>query len=488
MILIVVLDGLRPDQMTKEHMPNLCHLAQKGVRFLRHHATFPTETRVNVASLVTGCYPSGHGLVGNQFYIHEDKLPWKIDTGNRHSIAFLDEMTKGNALQRKSMGEILGERGKMMVSINVGSSGCAYLNNHKVEETGGLLINPQFTIPDTEAEMLHSSVGTWPPKEIPNSAQIHHATTIMMDNVIPKYDPTVTVLWLSDPDSTQHKTSVSSRQALAAISQVDLELGRITKYLKAKGLATSTDILVVSDHGQSTATCTVDVAAELIKSGLKESPESNDVLLTGTGGCILIYVQDHNQTKVKVITEFLTRQSWCGPLFTSSSTDPIPYTFPLGLILNQNPRSPDILMSFAWKSSPNLSGITGVGVFAQGKVGVGGGNHGSISPYEINNVLIATGPHFKRGTKTVIPSGNVDLLPTVLHLLGLAHPKAVDGRVLVEALEDEPNPEEVSIKTQVHEAADRTSNITFKQRVQISTVGQTVYLDKGWVVRDRNSS
>jgi arylsulfatase A-like enzyme len=145
-------------------------------------------------------------------------------------------------------------------------------------------------------------------------------------------------------------------------------------------------------------------------------------------------------------------------------------------------------MSFAWKSSPNLSGITGVGVFAQGKVGVGGGNHGSISPYEINNVLIATGPHFKRGTKTVIPSGNVDLLPTVLHLLGLAHPKAVDGRVLVEALEDEPNPEEVSIKTQVHEAADRTSNITFKQRVQISTVGQTVYLDKGWVVRDRNSS
>ena len=55
MILIVVLDGLRPEQMTKEHMPNLCRLTQRGVRFLRHHATFPTETRVNVASLVTGC-------------------------------------------------------------------------------------------------------------------------------------------------------------------------------------------------------------------------------------------------------------------------------------------------------------------------------------------------------------------------------------------------------------------------------------------------
>jgi predicted AlkP superfamily pyrophosphatase or phosphodiesterase len=308
-----------------------------------------------------------------------------------------------------------------------------------------------------------------------------------MDDVVPKYKPTVTVLWLSDPDSTQHKTSVSSRQALAAISQADLELGRITKYLEAKGLATSTDILVASDHGQSTVTRTVDVAAKLIEAGLKDSTESTDVLVTGKGGCVLIYVQDHHQAKVEAITEFLTRQSWCGPLFTSSSTDPVPYTFPLRLILNQNPRSPDILMSFTWESSPNRSGIMGVGAFAQGNVGVGGGNHGSISPYEINSVLVATGPHFKQGTTTIIPSGNVDLLPTMLHLLGLASPETVDGRVLVEALEDDLNPEEIFVETQVHQAADRTGNTAFRQRVQISTVGQTVYLDKGRVIRDEDS-
>jgi len=180
MMLIVVLDGLRPEQLTGEHMPNLCRLAQRGVRFLRHHATFPTETRVNVASLVTGCYPSGHGLVGNQFYIHQDGLPKKIDTGNHHSIAFLNEVTKGTALQRKSLGEILGQAGKMMVSINVGSSGCAYLNNHKAEETGGVIINPQFTIPAAKAGELHSSVGAWPPAGIPNADRIHHAATILM--------------------------------------------------------------------------------------------------------------------------------------------------------------------------------------------------------------------------------------------------------------------------------------------------------------------
>ena len=44
MILIVVLDGLRPEQMTKEHMPNLYRLIQRGVRFLRHHATRALKT------------------------------------------------------------------------------------------------------------------------------------------------------------------------------------------------------------------------------------------------------------------------------------------------------------------------------------------------------------------------------------------------------------------------------------------------------------
>jgi predicted AlkP superfamily pyrophosphatase or phosphodiesterase len=436
-----------------------------------------------VASLVTGCYPEHHGIVGNQFYIHEDDLPRKIDTGNRNSIAFLEEVTEGNALQRKSLGEILGQTGKMMVSINVGSNGCAYLNNHKAEETGGLIINPQFTIPATEAEELRSSFGAWPPKRIPNSAQTHHATTILLENVIPKYNPAVTALWLSDPDSTQHKTSISSHQALAGITQADLEIGRITKYLETKGLTTSTNLLILSDHGQSTVTHTVDVAAKLIEARLKDSTESTDVLLTGKGGCVLIYVQDHNQVKVKAITEFLTKQSWCGPLFTTSSTNPILYTFPLHLILNQNPRSPDILMSFAWESLPNLSGITGGGVFAQGNVSVGGGNHGSISPYEIKNLLVATGPHFKQGMKTVTPTGNVDLLPTILHLLRLPLPEAVDGRVLVEAMEDGPHPEEIFVETQVYETADRTRNTAFRQRVEISTVGQTAYLDKGRVVR-----
>ncbi|MBC7818845.1 MAG: alkaline phosphatase family protein, partial [Planctomycetaceae bacterium] len=45
--LLLVLDGLRPDYVTKDVMPNLYALAQRGVTFTNHHSVYPTVTRVN---------------------------------------------------------------------------------------------------------------------------------------------------------------------------------------------------------------------------------------------------------------------------------------------------------------------------------------------------------------------------------------------------------------------------------------------------------
>ena len=67
--MILVVDGLRPDYVTDELMPRLDRLAASGVRGLAHHAVFPTVTRVNGPSIVTGRYPSGHGLMGNTVYV-----------------------------------------------------------------------------------------------------------------------------------------------------------------------------------------------------------------------------------------------------------------------------------------------------------------------------------------------------------------------------------------------------------------------------------
>ena len=53
-VLIVAFDALRPDMVTPELMPNLTRFAGEGVRFANNRSTYPTETRVNQTTLVTG--------------------------------------------------------------------------------------------------------------------------------------------------------------------------------------------------------------------------------------------------------------------------------------------------------------------------------------------------------------------------------------------------------------------------------------------------
>src|SRR5262245_61363657 len=67
--LVIVGDGLRRDYVTAEAVPRLFRLGQRGTVFAAHHAVFPTVTRVNASSFVTGVYPEAHGLLGNTIYI-----------------------------------------------------------------------------------------------------------------------------------------------------------------------------------------------------------------------------------------------------------------------------------------------------------------------------------------------------------------------------------------------------------------------------------
>src|SRR5690349_13459753 len=67
--LVIVVDGLRPDYVTPQVMPRLYRLGRRGIVFTAHHSVFPTVTRVNASSFVTGAYPETHGLMGNTIYV-----------------------------------------------------------------------------------------------------------------------------------------------------------------------------------------------------------------------------------------------------------------------------------------------------------------------------------------------------------------------------------------------------------------------------------
>lgn len=134
-------------------------------------------------------------------------------------------------------------------------------------------------------------------------------------------------------------------------------------------------------------------------------------------------------------------------------------------------------MSFRWSSDPNSAGYQGK-VFSTGG-GPGRGQHGSMSKHEMNNVMIAWGPGFKRGITLDVPSGNIDVAPTILNLLGLPVGDAMDGRVLAEALAGGPDPETVDWSNELYNTERRLKEKVYRQQIKLSVVGGTTYVDQG---------
>jgi arylsulfatase A-like enzyme len=96
----------------------------------------------------------------------------------------------------------------------------------------------------------------------------------------------------------------------------------------------------------------------------------------------------------------------------------------------------------------------------------------------MNNTLVAAGPDIKKGLVNDVPSGNIDLAPTVLWLLGVPPEKPMDGRVLHEALV--PSKEAApKVNVKKLEATREAGLFRWKQYLQYSEVNGTVYLDEG---------
>jgi predicted AlkP superfamily pyrophosphatase or phosphodiesterase len=68
-VLVIVIDGLRPDAVTPTTTPNLHALRRDGAECTAAHAVVPPVTRVNAATLATGRLPSATGITGNSMFV-----------------------------------------------------------------------------------------------------------------------------------------------------------------------------------------------------------------------------------------------------------------------------------------------------------------------------------------------------------------------------------------------------------------------------------
>ena len=81
------------------------------------------------------------------------------------------------------------------------------------------------------------------------------------------------------------------------------------------------------------------------------------------------------------------------------------------------------------------------------------------------------------GEKILSPTGNTDILPTVLSILGQEIPPHIEGRILEESFKGSDN--EIISEMEVYEASLSTELGTYSQEITVSSVGQSRYVDEG---------
>ena len=484
-VVLVVWDGMRPDFIKPQYCPTLYALATNGTFFRRHHPAYVSSTEVNGTALATGSHPGRSGIIANTEYRPELSVLSTFATEGMDAVRRGDLLTDGNYIQTPTIAEILQEAG--IATITAGSKPVVLLHDRSwrkssLAEKDSVTLFEGKTLPRSAVDALIkvNDDKAFPTNVVhPNTGQDNWTTRALVRGLWRKGVPKYTALWLSEPDKSQHDSGVGSSTSLTAIETSDKNLAEVIKVLNEKGLMDKTDIIVVSDHGFSTIQRGPDVVDILKKQKFSaakkfDNPEAGDVMVVGLGGSVMFYVVDRVEPVIQRLVAFLQTSDFAGVVF---SRLPIEGTFPLDAVRYGGTNSmPDVLISMRWTADKNDYGAPGMFFSMDGAKGKG--SHASLSRFDMNNTLVASGPDFKKGLLSEIPSGNIDVAPTILWLLGAKAPPSIDGRVLHEALvgskESVPKP-----ATRTIEAKRDLGYFRWQQYLKISEVGKAVYFDEG---------
>jgi phosphonoacetate hydrolase len=160
-VIMVALDGLRPDMVDPLATPHLYALSSAGARFSRARSVFPSETRVATPSLITGCHPGGHGLVANTLFdasVAPDRL---IRTKLVEDVITLAAGAE-SPLQRPSLAERLAPHGLSFALVSAGTAGAARLLHPAAERLSAFRWNVEDTEGETALRVV-AALGETPP-------------------------------------------------------------------------------------------------------------------------------------------------------------------------------------------------------------------------------------------------------------------------------------------------------------------------------------
>ncbi len=378
-VILISLDGFRPDYLSTDSTPTLMRLANTGVRAKWLIPSFPSKTFPNHYSIATGLYPAHHGIVENRFW--DPVLQADYASGRR------PDMTDSRWWGGEPIWITAEKQGVRTAPLFwVGSE--ATINSMK----------PTYSLPFKN--------------DMPNPARVD--TLLAWLDLPANRRPTFLTLYLSLTDDAGHRYGPDAPQTRSAARQADQTIAQLLQGLAQRGLTSSTNVVVVSDHGMAAV--------------------STSRVIFLDDAVNLDWVE---HSYLGELTALWPKPGKADSVYLALTKTPIPHL--------QVYRRDDLPARFHYQNSPRIApilclpdagwSVTRHAAFGKLNGSFANGAHGyDNQDPAMRAIFIANGPAFPKGV-VAEPFENVNIYPLLCQLLHIV-PAPVDGKQIVELLND----------------------------------------------------
>lgn len=371
-VLLISIDGFRPDYLDRGLTPTLARMAGEGARPPYMLPSFPSLTFPNHYTLVTGRVPDRNGIVNNTM---RDPALGSFSLGNR---------------QATSDGRWWGQAEPIWVTA----------------QKQGLTTATMFW-PGTEAEIHGVRPDRWLAFDGKMTSDARVDTLLQWLDA-PGAKPAFDTLYFDAVDHAGHDYGPYSTEVGEALREVDHAMARLVDGLRQRGLYDRMNIVVVSDHGMAD----VPVGNTVFLDDIVK-PANVDVVNYGVVTGLNVQPNKHAaRTEARLLSPHEHMHCYRRE------------ALPARLDYGHNPRVPDILClaDTGWSITSHAA------LAARKGRPMSRGEHGyDNQDPSMRALFIGHGPAFARGG-SVAPFQNVDVYPLLAHLLGIS-PLPNDGHL-----------------------------------------------------------
>ncbi len=373
-VILVSIDGFRPDYLNRGVTPRLNALAADGIS-ASMRPSFPSKTFPNHWTIVTGLVPDHHGIVGNRMIDpSRPDDPFKLTT---------DDPWWWNAAEPLW---VTAEKAGIRTATEFWPGASIAWGSTAKKDDHGIIAGG--TRPSDWHQFEANVSGPQRVDAVIDWMRRPAATR-----------PRFVTLYFDTVDSAGHEFGPRSTQVTATVADVDRSIGRLVDGLAALGQ--SANLVIVADHGMAATSTDRVVAMDRIA-----NPADFQLVETGPYASIDAVPGHEAALDAALIKPHDHLACWRKA------------QIPARLRYGTNARVPAYLC---------LADIGWLALKTMPTKAETGGNHGydNAAP-DMRALFVADGPAFAHG-RTLPPFDNVDIAPLLRDLLGLPPGENLDG-------------------------------------------------------------